>query len=1188
MENAALENKRTWTCADGLLSNGFILEGRAVYSLEDSLRKEMTGKIEAGGKATAFYASPCGKVFKAAFSSGQIFLAEKKNGYAWECVGEMEEKVIGTFFNQTSGSILIFTEEAVILLDKYFDLIRKYDYKPEVRSHLEKNPDGKISAEWLPDGKYILVCMGEVLSVFAYNLEFISDTLIVCNKIMNSRLMQTKKFLMNESAYVDSVKRVSVPDDTCKAVEDTLQKDSVVFEDRSEYKLAVWHNLFSLIYAVTTDNRIHVLERNGLKYKEIYSRRECDAEEENNTQNEITHIRSQNDYLCTINKEKEGYYLKVYYIKNNTIYLKINQSVSEMCGEPVAHIKDITVSPEYTVRIVTQNKIVEAQMTFCVNRTGRSVIDIDGARVIMYDLAQCCIPPPMYSRQMKLEGVPTGLRSFTDGSITYTVNGKCLTKSLDRKESSTSEERLLKMRIKKERETTTTTELFGIEEGVRMDIGKTSAHISLKGSELHIRTEKAEKKMDSVTSLIQVRTDTGCIVISIGTQAWTELYRVGEDANTGEIVQERVGRTGKSSKIVFATEIGIVMIDRYGMLETFYLGFMLEHKMKKLVDSRDIRRAVTLVKKHGMCIGGVLEPILEEMQKDRIEPEVLLEIVKILLNEKGKELGVEEIEAYTRGKIESTDENTGGSRSAFSWCAILAEIYLCRGEPDLITEILEKFTPKRKISPSTFIYSREYEVPKKIIEKCTRTLSADVLLRCAMGRYAYTLCYLILLCTDTPQDVTNDVLLVDGAESINEEDVEEEIERRLKIARVLKDKKKQTVYLIKRYVKNLKNGKSEENGIENLKKEIESEYIRDYYRYLLEMDTKQDKDWVFGGKQEDLARVLSELLIVTGHSMHREGDHEDALQCYLRGGTEGKEKVRELRMKLGKWKELFADREMQTEKNLAKMEEILLKKGDKKEAAMLNIEYRSLCRGILYLVEIEEFDTLLEIVEKRNLQDERPHIVYIIQILTEKIKAYINSTKNITETYRTNGERLSSVRERKNRERVEIEEGIYADDDCATIQTRSFITNSFLTGNQSMHSKKKKRSSKLRNTVGGRYEEEYVQYVLSELILKAQAQTVSVAKILHIVETVLDKSKTSPEEEPQVKAALEKLQNEKDLYSKELHEFVCVYIRTKQTDFISLNTEEDPLYDPERPVIPEPDDKDIIEYLKKSEHPTFK
>ncbi|KAI5192151.1 hypothetical protein NEMIN01_1844 [Nematocida minor] len=1178
MENIILHKTKICECSNGLLSNGFILTDNAVYPA-DSPCAPVTDRIEEYEGPVGFYASQDGETFKVATASGHILRAEKKDRYRWECAGEMDETVLGMFFNQNSGNILIFTKKEILLLDKYFDLVRKEEYKAEIQTVLEKEETPRITAEWSPDGKYILVCMGTIISVFAYNLEFIADTLVVCNKIMNSRLMQTKKFLMNESAYVDSVKRVSVPDDTCIATEDTLQKNSVVFEKRSDYKLASWHDRFSLIYAVTHDNSIHILERNALKYKEVYHVRECDKKEENMEENNIHFIRSRKDCLYIVNQEKQRHYLKVYYIKNNCIYLKINQDLSDICTKSVDCVRDVVVTSQYDIKIVTNNEIVELSQKACVNRTESDVIDIDGSRVIMYNLLKCPIPPPLYTRQIKLEGVPSHLSAHSNGYISYTVKKKKYSLMINTENNGTVEERVNSLSLGMK-----TTEIPSVVDRMEMLIKDRKAYLTLNNTTLKIKIGGKESKIENVTSMAPVCTDAHYLLASIKSQAWTEVYKISLNSTTDEITQERVAKTGKESRIVFASKMSVIMMDTYGMLETFYPAFMLEHQVDIFIKKRDIASAVALAKKHGLSIARFLDAISCELESGRIQPRTLFEIVKLLFNEdESSGWMIDKIENYAVQQILESlqSENANPNSSVFAWCSIAVEVYLYKKKPELIVLLAERFTKKEEISPNAFFLLGEHEIARKIIEKCIGAISSDVLLQCALNRYAYTLCYIILLCTDTPQDVTNDVLLVDGSENINPFNMEEEMERRLKIARVAKDKKKQTIYLIKKYIVNTLAPQDPSSAvwdqqIKELKLSIEKEYIRDFYQYLLDADLCTDSDWTFGDDTNTIKSVAESLLMQSGDSLSKEGDNEDALNCYLKAGPSSAEKVRSLRMKLGKWEDLFMAPEMRTAENIQKMEEVLLSQKNVRAAALLNVRYGVLAKGIKYLIEIEDYNRVLEIAEKENMENE---IQFTIKSLTQKIKSYANSVQSTIEKYKENSARLQTVRERKDRERAEILDGMFADDDCETVYTRSFITNTFLSGSQSTNTKKKRRSSKLRNTVGGRYEEEYVQYVLSELILQARSQTEHVMKIEEIAENIRTKYELSHRTD--LCAILGEFKNEKSVYDKELCVFLELFTRTKETDFASLNTEDDPLYDPERPFIPEPESGVIPDYLKR-------
>src|SRR5699024_7462810 len=152
--------------------------------------------------------------------------------------------------------------------------------------------EGKeIQMKWSIDGQYIFVLAGATITFYSYYLEHISTTRTASNRVMNSRLMGTKKHLSHESAYVDVVSRVSMPDDSYEYIEN--EADSfVLFETRTRDKTVSWHNLFSLVYAVTVDNKIFLVERNGLKFKHIQHIRHTEREKERIIHNNIIAINS--------------------------------------------------------------------------------------------------------------------------------------------------------------------------------------------------------------------------------------------------------------------------------------------------------------------------------------------------------------------------------------------------------------------------------------------------------------------------------------------------------------------------------------------------------------------------------------------------------------------------------------------------------------------------------------------------------------------------------------------------------------------------------------------------------------------------------------------------------------------------------------------------------------------------------
>lgn len=1171
MENTILQHIEIQKYSNAFLSNGFVLENSTVHK-QSIDRTEVTDKADFGlSEPIAFYASSCGETFKVGTASGHVFIAEKKSNYSWECAGEMEERVLGMIFNENNGNLLILLEDKIILLDKYFECVRTEFYKPEVKAVVSRKKDVNFSAEWSPDGKYILLCLGTVLSVYAYNLEFIADTLVVCNKIMNSRLIQTKKYLLDESAYVDSMKRVPVQDDTLIRVEDTVQKDSVVFEERSNYKFASWYNRFSLIYAITDKNQIHILERNALKYKELFHIRECDRKEEKIENNDILFIKSYNDYLYIINQEEEKVYLKIYYIKNNQIYLKINQDLCMLAGKTIQPIKKISVTFEYEITLITPAETIRLNHTMCVNRTKEDVIDVDGCRLILYNLYRCSIPPPMYTRQVKLSGVPNNLQAFYNGQIKYDIEGKAYSENLYSTQASQNriEDRISTLEIEP-----FTTEIPSTLEKKEIHIGNSKVTLSLKNISgiLTIQYNSEVIHVENVSSVAPVGPDTEALLVSVRTPGWTEVHKISVDVSIGKFAQERVVRTGKDSRIVFVTELSVILIDTYGMLETFYVDFLLEKRIFSLLEKKEIIDCVVLAKKHGLSIVKYLDIIYAEIENDKLSAGLIYEVVNLLLNEDKTDWMIDKIEKYVKTQISkylhSENSNTTNTE-VHGWCNIAVEIYLFRKSPESIVELAEKFTTHEIIVPRAFFYSENWITPKKIIDKSIGTISAQSLLQNALNKYAYTLCYIILYCTDTPQDETNDILLVKGSESINPNNPVEETERRLKISRLTKNKRKQTLYMVKVQTDKVKIEKIPEIiSIKDLKESIERECARDFYIYLIDIDELFRNEGLSNEEIEKIVCVVRLLLLECGDALVREGDHEEGLTCYINSGIAPPEKISTLRMKMGLWKELFAERSMRTIFNIQKMEEVLLSQKNVLAAAEMNLELGSVSKGIKYLTEIDRFDMILAFIKE---QDQLEEPVFILKTLNTKVKWYTTSTQNMTEQYAENRARLQSVRERKHREREEIVEGIYADDDCETVYTRSFITNTFLSGTHSSSAKKKKRSSKLRNTVGGRYEEEYVQYVLSELIVKTVSQVKNIQKIEEIVENIR-KNNVLPE-------LIKTFKSDIQLYKNRLDLFYNLFHPKLKDDFVSLNTEDDPLYDPERPLIEEPSTKEITGYL---------
>ncbi|KAH9386964.1 uncharacterized protein NEMAJ01_1860 [Nematocida major] len=1172
MENARIQHTRSEKWSSSLTSNGYVLENGAVY--EESSRRKITPNNSGVKNPASFYASPDGLSFKTVFYSGKVERAEEKSGYSWESVGEFETGILSASFSPGSGSLVVVTGERVFLLDKFFNPVRDELLKEEIKKlHLEKF--SPIQITFSPDGKYIAICMGTVISVYTYNLEPVSDTLSVCNKIMNSRLMGTKKFLLDEGAYVNTVRRLPVSGEDLPYKEIAPKKESVEFEARSCYKLVTWHCSLPKMYAVTHENRIHVLERNSLKFYEIFHIRKSDAEKEKILENEIFFISARICYLYLLHKENKNFYLKVFYVKNNVIYLKCNFPVNDAVSSPVHEVLRMEVGESGNIRIVTPEHIISLEQTTFVNRSRDNVIDIDGARLFFYNLQKCTIPPPMCSQEMGMDGVPSDMHVSWDGEISCKINGKkqIFSGPLPKKENSGTE-------FKKK-----TIEFSSENSPVEVEIGPMECLVSLntRTHTLKIEHKSTCVEMPRITSACPIfLEEEKSLVVTRESHPWTEIVRFY--AENGEILQEKLARTGQSSKIVFISETTVILIDRYGMLESFYIPALVKIKVANLIKNGQVESAIFTLKKYGMPVGPWLQMLVYE--KEAVPARILLEIVRFLGTEPEIEPEVDKIEKIALAKIfDLLKEETVKKEEIYEWCELCMEIHHLKNDPAQLVKFAALFTQRQKLSPNSLSW-RFYDnnhISDRIIRKTIGVFSAEILLTHAMNSYKYTLCYIILNATNTPMDVVNDTLLPANSEVLDPFSEHEEVERRLRISKVSKNKKSQTFYSIKTCIGASAWKEAESRGgserdllLSSLKASLEKDVARDFYFYLENaesfFESEEVPEWFDGEFQE----AVDSLLLLCGDALRRENDLEDALWCYLRTKTPNNPELKKLKMQLGKWRELFEDPAERTRERVEKMEEVLLLQKNTLAAAEMHLEVGCPVKGAKFLIDLEMFSELKFFILKTAPENSPENIfkakettraeflAQTSEYLRKKVQSFAESSESAAGTYRENTQRLHRVRERKDGERKKVLEGEFEPGDALTVYTRSFITNTLVTGNSTG---KKKRSSKLRNTVGGRYEEEYVQYVLSELILKCKKHV----KNMQEIESIF-----SCADMPGGEA----FSHEKSAFKKALCTFYDLCNSSISEDFVSLNSEDDVLYDPERPLIEQPDISDIKAYVK--------
>ncbi|OAG31188.1 hypothetical protein NEDG_01601 [Nematocida displodere] len=1192
MENIALEVTNIVKCKNPTVSGGYILTEAGVRHQNGLVKVSEAVPEETG--VIAFYAETGGNEFKTVHRSGRIYRALKNKSYVWEAVGEMEETtILGAFFNKDNGNLLIVTETEMFLIDREMELVKQAGFKDAAIEAIRQSQVTTVHAEWSLDGKYILVLANSLLCIFRYDLSEIADTHSISNKVMNSRLVRTKKYLMHESAYVDIVRRVPMPDDEKTYVEDTRARESVLFETRSNYKLAAWHNRFSLVYAVSDENIIHVLERNALKFKEVHHVRKCDQTKEQISENRVVAIGSQTDYLYLIHQEHSRMFFKVYYIKNNCIYLKGNLDLNsvfgtESLGGSASIVPDHSRAPLQTgtcIQIVTEAGVLVVSQKTMVNRTDTDVVDVDGCRLIFYNLAKCCIPPPLFSRFLSLDSMPARISCFAGriecalpGGLATIPSGKGSdgTESLGRSLEGLSVKHTAPQTVPQ-------TEIPDAVEDCAIVLGQSRGTITLAEQTLTVTVGEASKKIRQVTSVASAMSKHGCLLITKDFLSSTDIFRITYNEENGEVAEEYASRTGKHNRIVFVTNTATILIDEYGMLETQYLQFMVEHQIEKLAEEKNLEAAITLAKKHGVGLDIITAPLLGLLQHTRIEGTLLLEIVKILFvtDNAQNTLCIEKIEQNVIDRIKETQSpthttpTTVQTRTIQVLSSVLVEIYLFRKTYGAIIALASQFASDPAVSPFSFALAEGHSASISILQRAIPIISKEEVLRHCLSQYAYTLCYIVLYITDSPFDETNEVLLSAGTDIIDSSNTLEELERRYRIAVVLKHRSKQVLYAIKKEIARMEKFSSREDEqtalaatAHALKSFFEKSYLRDFYIHLIKIEDMPPQEQAYAASSHAFKCLSSILLITSGDALVKENSLEEALLCYKAAGNPGKKPANALKIKLGLWEDLFGEPGTVTQATLQRIEGILLSKNDVLGAAQMHILHGDYPKGIDLLIKIEKYQNIFQLLQARPAANPAS----LFETLTHNLSQYAASIASMSQKHVEHVERLGLVRERKEREREEILNGVYADDDCETATlSKSFITNTFMSGTQS--AKKKKRSSKLRNTVGGRYEEEYVQYVLSELIGKAQEHAVHAQEIERIVQNI-PKEKLTP-------FLLQKHDSTVSLFNTALRQYRAAFLPSVETDFISQNNEEDVLYDPERPVITQPDTSLIDSYLQR-------
>lgn len=1164
MENTVLERVYGRRCTQAVASNGYVCTEEGIAKIESG-EKMCAGP--AGRQIIAFYADAKKGVYKAVCASGEMARCSREEGYAWEVEGVFEQSAVRhAAYNEANGNLLVVAGKDVYLVDRNAELVKQVQLDDSAQGRKESGERERACAEWSADGKYILLLVDTVVHTYGYDLSAISNTWATTNRVMNSRLMRTKKYVAHESAYTDVARRVQMPDDPEQAAAE--QQDSVLFEARAKYKHASWHGEHDLIVGVTSENKVQVLERSCLRYKEIQHVREKDRDRECMQENSIDRVCARGDYVYMAHREGERTYIKVYYVKNNTVYLKASQCVSERGAEAVRYM----YVSEGIVHIGTTQRVMGLRHRRVTNRTAEGVVEVDGARILTYELARRLAPPPFFTRYDRICGVPARVRCTSRGISSIDERGREEVVWREGKGEEAGEE-----------EDEYSTELPGEIDGKEMRMQGARVRVSYRDSTLRIAREGAEvMQMQGVTSVYMLRAPAECLLVTKETLAYAELHTVGCEEAGQSVSSRRIARSAKGNRIVFATDTSVILVTEYGTLETYYPEFLVRHKMRMHAAAGELQQAVRLAQRHGTGIEDISGAVLQAVgSRQGMEAALLFAVTKIYLAKESEENGkrIAAIEQAIRDRLESRQEDIEvlmqgvsiGQRRAESedtgvLCSVLTEIHLARAEYAQAVRLASRYAPAHTFSPLQLERAGAMGVAECILRRVLKVTGKEQLMTQCMSAYAYALCYLLCSITGSPVDEVNSVLLgpdaVAGEAVIDTENMREETERRYRVAVLTSNKGREVVYTIKRAAagteKSGQRGEAHEEAAEKVAKQLEARHIRNFCDYLLapSRECREDEEHV---QNKEYARMRDAVLCVAGEMLRREQALDTALQCFAAAGEAGKERARQLQLHLGRWQELLANRENVTEQNMAKLEQVLRAQKRVREAAMMQMQHGSRALAIGLLMECREYAEICEMLAC----DGAAASALQHTLLVQQVDDYAVDIGALHAKYVEHRDRLARVRERKNRQREDMLQGEYVDDGCdsTVCSTRSFVTNTFMAGAED---KKTRRPAKLRNTVNGRYEEEYVQYVLGEIVRVVGEQAGQVRAIEQICRYV--------GREQEAAAA-------KDRWAGRARDFLHMLLPHYDSDFLCRNTEDDPLYDPNRPVIPQPALSAIQAYL---------
>jgi hypothetical protein len=1111
-----------------------------------------------------------------------------------------DDTLLNAFFNSRTGSLLIATKRELILLDSRLDVVNTVKVED---AYAEKNRApaefaGPVSAKWTKDNKYIALALSGDIHVFSYNLVCISNTRDSCNRIMNSRLMNTKKHLRKESEYVDVVRRPGEEQVREKTLH-TQRDSSVLFEERTEYKLVSWHSSLSLVYAVTARNNIFVLERNSYKFKEIRHIREEERGVEKIEDNEIVGLSPHGDYLYIVNRERNAdrtcdFYFKIYYVKNNVIYLKSNRRMDLHSGVVADELVEVEIEAEKDVVVIRGPMGLEVyRHEKILSRTRRSVVDVDGARALCYELEKNTIPPPFFNKAIPLRDVPEALVSPHGLPESFLLakyeEGFCKVFE-DREDEIVESVTSLKV-SGREAASLPSVKVCGFEktDACRVELGEGEQFLAvLVGDRLCLIHAKCTEEMKGVTSFLARRGRSGGSLLVTKTGfSRSEVLEVVYDQETCKFRSTSISFVG-GSRLVYSSGISIVLITEIGTLETLSPKAFVQREVAKLAGEGALEKAIELSKKHGCSLNEIGELVQKEVEQNRIgilRAGNVLDMVKIVLkspSESGRVIAA--IQRHLEGEVGLS----GGKAPPKQWSPLLAAlilIYAHRASFDSVFRLIRHVARERGVVPETFEALPEDSVAVEAINMLLLSHSRESLAREALEHYEYLVCYLILHATETPFEETNDVVLVGGRE-IDSSNYREEVERRANIARINKNRKKAVEYTIRKM--STEYGKGQLDGAaEAIEKHFHKNNLRDYYVY---MEHYGDSGLAGIGEdtRESLQEVVSRMFKRAGNTLEREGNTLGALEYYRRGGACCRDERVALETKLGLWRDVLAYvPKTDVAAALEKLESVLVADCKIREAGMMYLSHGSILKAIHFFVEASAYtdvqvylEEVLKEAEGKEFAKSEPGAAQMIPLLlsglTDKMISEVDLSKERTRKYVVNLERLRGVRERKDRERKELRTGRFADDCCeSTTLSKTFITNSFAfaCGGE------KKRSSKLRNKEGGRYEEEYVQYVCKELIEGTAASIERLEKVSGIMLTV-EKILTALSVHLPVAGYYEKISREMDEF-RDVTAELCRKISLDVDElFASRNTEDDPLYDPARPVILAPPIDRLTAYLR--------